>query len=106
MDKIVYTVVYDTENFCDSFDVNSYEEAVGNALDILMQWMLDDPDITWHPGDDTEPTEEQKDEWNYLIENNEVRIYKHAYGTDYDSDDLVWYMQSYDVEPIGWKEVE
>ena len=106
MNKIVYTVVYDTESFCDGFDRNSYEDAVGSALDILMEWMLDGADITWRPHDGTEPTQEQKDDWNYFINNNEVRIYKHAYGTDYDNDDLVWYMDDKDVEPIGWKEVE
>lgn len=104
MGKIVYTVVYDTENVCDGFDRDSYEDAVGGALDVLMALMYDDPDITWHPGDG-EPTEEQRDEWNYLIWNNECRIYKHEEGTECEDNDLVWYMEQEDVEPIGWKEV-
>lgn len=105
MGKIVYTVVYDTENFCDGFDCDSYDDAVGSALDILMSWMYDG-ELTWHPGDGTVPTEEQLDDWNYFINNNEVRIYKHAAGTEHDDNDLVWYMDTEDVEPIGWKEVE
>lgn len=105
MDKIVYTVIYDTENFCDGFDCNSYEDAVGSALNILMEWIYEGADIAWRPMDGTEPTQEQIDDWNYFISNNEVRIYKHAAGTEYDDDDLVWYMDAEDVEQIGWKEV-
>lgn len=104
MDKIVYTVVYDTETFCDGFERNSYEDAVGSALDILMEWMLADADITWRPQDGTVPSQLQVDDWNYFINNNEVRIYKHIAGEDFDDDDIVWYMDSKDVEPIGWKE--
>ena len=105
MDKIVYTVVYDTDNFCDGFDMDDYDSAVGSALDVLMTWMLDNTDLEWHPGDDTEPTEEQRDAWNYMIENYEVFIYKHQAGTECQDQDIVWYMNPDDVERIGWKEV-
>lgn len=105
MEKIVYTVVYDTEHFCDGFDCSSYNDAVGSALNILMEWIYEGADITWRPMDGTVPTQEQIDDWNYFIENNECRIYKHAAGTECQDHDIVWYMDQEDVEPIGWKEV-
>lgn len=104
MDKIIYTVVYDTEHFCDGFDRENYDDAVGGALDVLMCWMYDDPDITWRPCDGIKPTEEERNAWNYMIENCEVRIYKHKAGTECNENDIVWYMDREDVEPIGWKE--
>jgi len=105
MEKIVYTVVYDTENFCDGFDCDSYDDAVGSVLNILMAWMYDG-ELTWHPCDETIPTEEQLDDWNYFINSNEVRIYRHVAGTECLDEDIVWYMDQDDVEEIGWKEVE
>lgn len=104
MDNI-YTIVYDTENFCDSFDSASYDDAVGSALDILVEWMYNNGELTWTPWSEIAPTQDQVDAWNYLIESNEVRIYKHAPGSDLEDDDIVWYMDQDDVESIGWKEV-
>lgn len=105
MDSTVFTVVYDTENFCDGFDSPSYDDAVGSAMDILLNWMYNDDTLTWTPWSEVQPTQDQVDAWNYLIESNEVRIYKHAAGSDLDDEDIVWYMDRDDVESIGWKEV-
>lgn len=106
MDNIVYTVVYDTEAFCDGFDRASYDAAVDAALNILLGWLECCDDLSWRPQDGTDPTPEQKDDWNYFINSNEVRIYRHVAGTECRDEDIVWYMDQDDVEAIGWKEVE
>lgn len=105
MDKVVYTVVYETEHFTDGFECKSFEDALGSALNILLEWMYEGADITWRPMDDTEPNKDQIADWNHFINNNVVRIYKHAYGDEYGNTDLVWCMDNCDVVPIGWKEV-
>ena len=105
MESSAYEVVYDTEHFSGSFTLYDADAGKGTALDILMQWMMDERS-TWDT-DAAIPTQEQIDSWNRMIGTSTVFVYKHVPGKDEpDEEDVIWDMEDNDLRDIGWKEIE
>lgn len=104
MEKTGYEVVYDTEHFSGSFHLDDHDAAVSTAIDILMEWMMDERS-TWDL-DTSVPTEEQRDSWNHMIGTSTVFVYERIPGkAEPDEEDVVWDMNDTDLREIGWKEV-
>ena len=93
-----YQVVWSNENAADGFGCESYEDAKDSALTVLEGWMEEQGSQMDYP-----PTQDQIDDWNYMIYNCYVVIYKYNPMTDdYDEVDGLTYE---DEESIGWKEI-
>ena len=104
MKKTGYEVVYDTEHFSGSLHLDDQDAAVSTAIDILMEWMMNERS-TWDQ-DASAPTDEQRDSWNYMIGTSTVFVYECFPGKDEpDEDDVIWDMNDTDLRKIGWKEV-
>lgn len=98
-DRAPWKVIYDTENFCDSVDANSFEEAKETAIEILVNWVNEELDH--YPVDFNEWSEEQVENWDYFIYNCSVEIVKYNPITDeYDGYD--WELSDEDAKEIGW----
>ena len=94
-----YIVVYDTDNFCDSYGCGSLDEAKDFALEMLINWMAAERD-EWKS---KEPTEEECERFDYMIENCSVEVCEYNPATD--EYDEVWNPSDEDLERIGWKEI-
>ena len=99
-----YEVVYNTEHFSGSFTVPYPDTAISTAIDILMEWMMDER-YNWNPNTGI-PTKEQRDSWNHMIGTSTVFVYRRIPGkAEPDEEDVIWDMDDADLREIGWKEV-
>ncbi len=93
-----YQVVWSNDNATDGFGCESYEDAKDSALTVLEGWMEAQGSEMDYP-----PTQEQIDDWNYMLYNWYVEIYKYNPMTDeYEEVDGLTYE---DEERIGWTEM-
>ena len=92
-----YRVVVDTDSFTDGFDCESLGQAKGEAEDTLLEWMCQER-MEWK--DEFHPTEEELDNYNYMIYNSSAYVEK--YNPDTDEYEEEWWP---DEEEIGWKEL-
>ena len=95
-----YIMRFDTDSFTDGIDEFSLEAAKMDALDTLLQWMAEEVQ-TWK--DAFCPTDEELDNYNYMICNSSVSVC--AYNPDTDEYDEIWYPSYEDEEKIGWREL-
>ena len=95
-----WLMVWDTDSCCDDIECESFEQAKGEAEDTLIIWMCDERD-TWK--DVFIPTEEELENYNYMIYNCSVRVDK--YNPDTDEYEEYWEPSYEDEELIGWKEL-
>lgn len=92
-----YVMVWDNDSCCDGFGCESFGQAKQDAFDTLLQWMCDESS-NWKS---ETPTEEEKDNWDYMIYNCSVHVDK--YNADTDEYEEYWYPSEEELEEIGWK---
>ena len=93
-----YKTMYDTPNFCDSVEFEDLEQAKEDAIDTLHLWMQEE----YSQWGGEEPTEEEKDHWDYMIFNCSAWIVK--YNPDTDEYEDFWFIPDETKNEIGWKE--
>lgn len=93
-----FLMVWDNDSCVDGIGCDSFEAAKGDALDTLVFWMTEQRRL-WD--DFLAPTEDELDDYNYMIENCSVHIDRYNPNTD-EYDDY-WYPSYEDEEDIGWK---
>lgn len=95
-----YRVLWSNEDSCDAHGSNSVEEARDSALEILTNWIVE-AQAEWNS--DT-PTEDERDSFNYMIEEFYVEVQKYNPATD--EYEEVWHPDYDDLAQIGWKEID
>lgn len=95
-----WIVAWDTDNCCDGYGCETFEQAKDGALDILVTWAVEEH-TSWKS--DT-PTQEEAENWNHMIYNCEAWVQK--YDPDDDEYHDYWYPSDEELEEIGWKEIE
>ena len=99
-----WMVVYDTDDMTDGFGCDSFEEAKDDALGILCNWMNAERG-TWKVENHIPvPDEEQKENWNYMIETCSVYVQKYIPYTD--EYETCWNPDDHDLKNIGWDTYE
>ena len=95
-----YKMVWDTDSYADSADYDSFEAAKSAAEDTLIEWMMWERN-EWK--DVFNPTDEELDDYNYMICNSSVWIEEYDPMTDeyYKIDSLTYE----DERNIGWDEL-
>ena len=91
-----WRVHWDTDNCCDGYDCESFKAAKESALDTLIGWAVDERS-GWKSN---EPTDEEKENWDYMIYNCGVAVYK--YNPDTDEYEKFWHPSDEDCKSIGW----
>lgn len=94
-----YRVIYDTDNFCDGYDCESFEQAKCDALDTLINWEIETMDEFSDPEN---PTEDDRDNFDYMVYNCSVSVAEYNPATD--EYDEVWIPSDEDCRKIGWIE--
>ena len=98
--KAPFHMVWSNEHSCDGVDCESYEAAKCLAEDTLLEWEMEEI-CKWEGG---VPTEEQIEDWNYMVFNCYTLIYEYDPMTDeYVERDGLSYE---DEEKIGWREID
>lgn len=95
-----YRVFLSNEHSCDAYGSNSFEVAKDSALETLTNWVVE-AQAEWNS--DT-PTEDERDSFNYMIEECSVEVRKYNPATD-EYDETVWEPSDEDCERIGWVEI-
>lgn len=95
-----YRMVYDGNCFIDGTDYGSLEQAKADALDTLVNWMIEARQA-W--ANCHCPTEDELDEYNNMI--CCCCTYVQEYNQETDEYDDYWYPSEEDLEQIGWKEL-
>ena len=93
-----FMMVWDTEHCCDGFGCDSFEEAKAAMEDCYVEWSAEEASH-WK---NLEPTEEEKDNWDYMIWNCGCWIEK--YNPDTDEYEEYYYMSDEELRSIGWAE--
>ena len=102
-----YRTIWDGDHFIDGQDHDSLEAAIADAEDTLVEWAAESMS-TWKFGEDImtpAPTEEQIEDWDYMIYNCGAHVVAFdektgEYG-DY-LDDAVWPRSQEDLDNLGW----
>ena len=96
-----YLVVWNTEDCCDGFGCESLGVAKNEVMDLYLNWKVWEQE-KWN--DIYRPTEEELDDYNYMI--NENYAYVQKYNPDTDEYEEEWWASDEDLEGIGWEEIE
>ncbi len=94
-----YTLIWDTDSFCDGSDYDSLEAAKADGLDVLINWMVEQ---AWdYPRETSEWTQKQIEDWDYMIYNCSVSVRDNE---QYNEEDFgeVWYPSDEECKEIGW----
>ena len=101
-----YKMVWDNESCCDSVDFDSLNAAIADAEDTLLLWMMNEREDWKIKTDengyaiDYDPTEEQKESFDYMVYNCCVHV--EEYNPTTDEYELAW-EPTYELEQqIGW----
>ena len=92
--------IWDNVHCCDGFDTPSLAQGKQDALDLLIEWMVQER-AEW--ASDT-PTGEEADHWNYMIYNFSAGVSK--YNPDTDEYEEYWYPSDKQKARIGWKVIK
>lgn len=95
-----WMMLWDNGSACDGIGYDSLEAAQGSAEDTLIEWMAQTR-MEWK--DMFSPTEEELEDYNYMIASCSVHIDKYDPMTD--EYDEYWYPSYEDEERICWKEL-
>ena len=94
--KAKWIVQWDTDSCSDGYESTSFESAKTDALDTLLNWMCEES-MNW---DSETPTEEQMENWDYMIYNCGVAVAEYnPYTDEYET---VWEPDDEELERIGW----
>lgn len=82
MEKKRYTMIYDTDSFCDGIEYDSFEAAMCDAEDTLCNWQADQMVSGKYSEDPREWTEKQIDDWDYMIYNCSTYVLDNETGEE------------------------
>lgn len=99
--KAPWVMVFDTGDNCDGIDHEFLEAAKDDARETLVNWMIWERQ-EWEAGVFC-PTEDELDEYNYMICNSSVEVMKYNPMTD--EYEEYWSPSYEDEESVGWKEL-
>ena len=91
-----FCVTWETDSCCDGFDCDTFEEAKSDALETLAQWEMEEI-ATWK---NKTPTEEEKENWDYMIYNCVAYVQK--YNPIMDEYEEYWFPTDEELKEIGW----
>lgn len=91
-----FLLVIDTDSCCDGCECDTFEQAKEGAFDNYYWWMCEV--ATWKDKDN--PTDEEKEDWNYMIYNTSAWVKK--YNPDTDEYEDYWNPSDEELEEIGW----
>ena len=96
-----YKMVYDGDHFIDSIEYDSLEKAIASAEDTLGEWACEEMS-NWKCDDKgfPQPTEEQIENWDYMIYNMGVWVV--PADCDGDIDNAIWTPPDELRKQIGW----
>ena len=100
IERAPFKVVIDTDSLTYGFYCSSYGEAHEHVMDTLLEWMADEMSGWKHD----EPSDEEKERWDYMIYNCSVCVDK--YNPETDEYETVWEPSYEDEHRIGWKPFE
>lgn len=95
-----FRMVWDTDTYCDGIDCESFGAAKCQAEDTLIEWMCQERG-EWE--DQFCPTEEELNNYNYMVYNSSVSVYK--YDPDTDEYEEEWSPSYEEEEKLGWYEL-
>ena len=92
--------IYDGYDFCDGVEFDTYEDALSGCESILLEW-INQTRGEWR--DYYNPTEDELEDYNMMIDNFSVWIEKYNPQTD-EYEDCYCVPEEY-YDQIGWKEL-
>ena len=92
-----WQVVWSTEDCTDGYGCDSFDEANDSALDTLATWQAEK---IAEFKDCFNPTEEEIDDYDYMIANFYVKVYK--YNPNTDEYEEYWEPSYEDEKSVGW----
>ena len=95
--KRPYMVCWDNDSACDGFDVDSLGEAISDAEDTLSTWICDEVS-GWK--DINNPTQEEINNYDYMIYNYSVWV--DQYNPDTDEYETIWEPDEVTEKAVGW----
>lgn len=98
-----FCVMFDTDSFCDGFECDSFEYAKDEAIETLIDWMVEEYS-NWEDDDNHIPTEQEKENWDYMIYN--CSVYVEKYNEDTDEYEDYWYPSDEELKEIGWVTID
>ena len=102
--KSPWRMVWENEHSCDGIDYDSFEAAKEQAIETLVEWQVQFLADRKFPKKLEDMTEEQKEDWNYMISECRVSVYK--YNADKDEYEEYWYPSYEDEKEINWIEIK
>jgi hypothetical protein len=93
-----WRMVLDTDNDVDGVDCDSFEQAKIDALDTLIEWATEQ--CSGYDAEVRNWTEKQRDDYDYMVYNCSVAVYK--YNPNTDEYEHYWTPTYKDKEEIGW----
>lgn len=95
-----WRLVWDTDSDCDGVDFGTFAIAKSNSEDLLLEWMAQTRQ-GWK--DVWNPTDDELDGYNYMIETCSVSV--HNYDPNTDEYTEFWSPDQRDLERLGWREL-
>lgn len=92
-----YTLIWDTDSFCDGREYDDIEAAKADGLDTLIGWACDQ--CYDYPADISKWSEKQIEDWDYMVYNCSVYIIDNFEEEKYNE---VWYPSDKECKEIGW----
>ena len=99
-----WRLVWENEHCSDGMDYSSFESAKEQAIDTLVEWQTDLLAKFNFPNKLEDLTEEQKEEWNYMLSECSVSVYKYDETTDTYVE--YWYPSYQEEKEINWIELK
>lgn len=104
--KSKWKMIFDTEHMCGGIDFDTFEAAKNDAIETYILWQNDFmgniPPVSWTESLEPMFTEEEKEDWNYMIANCFCHVDK--LNEDTGEYETYWYPSDEELEEIGWRE--
>lgn len=104
-----YCLVFDTDSCTDGAEFDDFEAAKATMIDIYISWATDES-ADWKTKEENNrwilnPTEEQIEEWDYMIESCTCWIaeWNEEEKTYYDDDMNYYFLSNEECEEINWQ---
>lgn len=108
LERQPYLMVYDMGHTVDGIEFESFEAAKEDALDTLIEWQMQQIEQykNIHGPEDWPAalTQEQREDWNYMVGNCSVQVQK--YNPDTDEYEDYWEPSYEDEKQVGWVYIE
>jgi hypothetical protein len=97
-----FRYIVDGDHFIDGFDAADLKDAQNGAIETLILWMQEEScDWAFLPDGTPNPTEDQKENWDYMIYN--CGVWVEELDPETGKWEEVWSPSDEDCDRIGWK---